>query len=119
MSLSHAVHSFSLQKGVSIAVSAYYILHSFVFSALIYCKEGIKFCAVVRAFFLPGILSGISVGAAYLLSQAPIFNTHPLLQIATILLLGSLLYMTLAFLFLPTLLQEFWGACVKSALINR
>jgi O-antigen/teichoic acid export membrane protein len=79
--------------GVAIGVAIYYTIHPILYTAIVFCKEGISIVRVLSCFYTPALLSFITIGTAYGISLAPIFHDFLILQIVVISLFGGFMYL--------------------------
>lgn len=75
--------------GVAIGVTLYYILHPIYLTLIVFVREGIGVRRILACFYVPVLLAGSTIGAAYALSQTPIFSGRLILQIAVVVVFGG------------------------------
>lgn len=92
--------------GVAIGVAIYYTIHPIFYTAIVFCKEGIGIIRVLSCFYTQALLSCITIGAAYAISRAPIFNDFLLVQIFVTVTLGGFSYLLAIRYFSPLIYND-------------
>jgi PST family polysaccharide transporter len=78
--------------GVAVGVTLYYTIHPLYLTTMVFCKEGISLRRVMRCCLTPLALGLTTIGAAYALSQMPLFHDRLIVQMAVAVIPGGIGY---------------------------
>ena len=92
--------------GVATAVVVYYMTYPPFCSILILRSNNASTTTILELYFMPVVLAGLAIGAAYLTSLSPPLVTHNLLRVIVISALGSLFYTAALAVFRRDILAE-------------